>query len=242
MKINYFSDIHLEFWTAEPPLTDAELIIAAGDIGSHNQGVKWLKTFDKPVIYVAGNHEYYSQEYNSTLNALRDECAGTNIHFLENDVWVFGGIRFLGCTLWTDLFVAGHLYANQLGSMSNDFKCIKYGNGAFDPFKFTQLHRRSLVWLEQQLATPFPGKTVLVTHHAPSPLSWQGPADSVTKLAYCCNLKEMIERYKMAVWFHGHIHAICNYRIGATQVLCNPRGYSKEKAVPEFSIDKTVEI
>lgn len=242
MKINYFSDIHLEFWPAKPPLTDAQVIIAAGDIGIYNQGVKWLKAFNKPVIYVAGNHEYYSKEYKDTLDVLRKECAGTNIHFLENDVFILDNVRFLGCTLWTDLFVAGQTYADEVGRRSNDFKRIKYGKSAFDIFKFTHLHRLSLLWLEKQLAIPFPGKTIVVTHHAPSPISWQGAPDNVTKLAYCCNLKEMIERYKMAAWFHGHIHATCYYRIGATLVLCNSRGYSGDKAVPGFSMEKTVEI
>ncbi|MGR8935397.1 MAG: metallophosphoesterase [Gammaproteobacteria bacterium] len=242
MKINYFSDIHLEFWAAEPPLTDAELIIAAGDIGIYDQGVKWLKSIDKPVIYVAGNHEYYSHEYHDTLKFLRKECADSNIRFLEHDVFVYGGIRFLGCTLWTDLFVAGHEYADEVGRRSNDFKRIKFGSGAFDPFKFSHLHQRSLLWLEKQLAMPFPGKTVVVTHHAPSPTSWQGSPDSVNKLAYCCNVKSMMEHYKISAWFHGHIHALCYYRVAATLVLCNSRGYSADKAVPGFDMNKTVDI
>lgn len=242
VKINYFSDIHLEFWPSPFPATDAELIIAAGDIGIYNQGVKWLKAFDKPVIYVAGNHEYYTQEYQNTLSVLRSECAGSNIHFLENDVFIYRGIRFLGCTLWTNLFAAGEEYANELGKRSNDFKRIKYGKNVFDPFKFSHLHHRSLLWLEKQLATPFAGKTVVITHHAPSPISWQGKPDNITKLAYCCNLKNMIERYKITAWFHGHVHALCYYRIAATLVLCNSRGYSGDKAVVGFDINKTVEI
>ena len=60
MRINYFSDIHLEFGPAELPDTDADIIIAAGDIGIYDQGLQWLQALDKPIIYIAGNHEFYS--------------------------------------------------------------------------------------------------------------------------------------------------------------------------------------
>jgi predicted phosphodiesterase len=242
VKINYFSDIHLEFWAAENPITDAQLIIAAGDIGIYNQGVKWLRTMQKPVIYVAGNHEFYTTEYQNTLALLRKECAGTHIHFLENDAFTFNGVRFLGCTLWTDLFAAGHEYATELGRISNDFRRIKFGSGMFDAYKFSQLHQRSLLWLEKQLSQPFQGKTVVVTHHAPSPMSWQGAPENIMKLAYCNNLKALLGRYKVNAWFHGHIHALCYYRIAGTLVLCNSRGYPGDKAVVGFNINKTVEI
>lgn len=39
---------------------------------------------------------------NDRLDALRNEAAGSNVHFLERDAWVLEGVRFLGCTLWTD--------------------------------------------------------------------------------------------------------------------------------------------
>ena len=75
MRINYFSDIHLEFGLLEAPDNDADIIVAAGDIGVNMQGLDWLKALNKPVIYVAGNHEFYTQEYESTLQLLRKQCA-----------------------------------------------------------------------------------------------------------------------------------------------------------------------
>ena len=59
MKIQFFSDIHLEFGEFDIPATDADVIVAAGDIGVGLQGIEWLKRFNRPTIYVAGNHEYY---------------------------------------------------------------------------------------------------------------------------------------------------------------------------------------
>jgi hypothetical protein len=34
------------------------------------------------------------------IDELRGAAAGSSIHVLENDEMIFGGVRFLGCTLW----------------------------------------------------------------------------------------------------------------------------------------------
>jgi len=50
-RINYFSDIHFEFGPSAVPDTNADIVIAAGDIGVFDQAIiVWLKPVDKPVI------------------------------------------------------------------------------------------------------------------------------------------------------------------------------------------------
>ena len=132
MRINYFSDLHLEFGLLKPPDTDADIIVAAGDIGVFRQGVDWLKAIKKPVIYVAGNHEFYFHEYKETLYVLRDECVGSRVHFLENDTFNFKGVRFIGCSLWTNVFLEGDANAIALGIALNDFRKITYNNKPLD--------------------------------------------------------------------------------------------------------------
>lgn len=71
MKLALYSDLHLEMVTHlkgtlvwEPPVLDVEIVILAGDIGSHARGIEWAaKAFQRwptspDIIYVAGNHEY----------------------------------------------------------------------------------------------------------------------------------------------------------------------------------------
>jgi len=94
VRINYFSDVHLEFGEQSLPDTDADIVVAAGDIGVFNQGLTWLKAINKPVVYVAGNHEFYNSEYHQVMAMLRQECAGSNIQFLDKDEFVFQGVRF----------------------------------------------------------------------------------------------------------------------------------------------------
>lgn len=242
MKINYFSDVHLEFGSLALPDNDAEIIVAAGDIGISRQGVDWLKSIEKPVIYVAGNHEFYSHEYKQTLQLLKDECEGSNIQFLENDTYIYKNVRFLGCSLWADLFLEGEKKAAALGKTLNDFRKIRYNSTAFNKVLFTRLHIRSKQWLEKELAKHYDGKTIVVTHHAPTEWSWDDTKKSLKKIAYCNDLKYLFHEHEIDAWFHGHIHTPGDYRIAGGRILSNPRGYVGRKVVESFDQNKIVEI
>ena len=242
MRINYFSDVHLEFGALQAPDNDADIIVAAGDIGIGIQGLNWLKTLNKPVVYIAGNHEFYTHEYQRTLQSIRKQCEGSNVHFLENDCFVFQGVRFLGCTLWADLFVEGDKKAEALGKTLNDFKRIQFAEKPFNAARFSFLHQSSKTWLEQELAQPFSGKTVVITHHAPSLWSWNDSAHALKKLAYCNDMKPLLHEYEIAAWIHGHVHSQMDYRIAGARILCNPRGYAGIKVAPRFDQNRIVDI
>jgi Icc-related predicted phosphoesterase len=164
------------------------------------------------------------------------------VRFLENDSFIFQGVRFLGCTLWADLFVEGIEKAEALGKTINDFRKIQFADMPFDAQLFSHLHQSSKTWLEQELAQPFSGKTVVITHHAPSLWSWNDAAQALKKLAYCSDLKPLLHEYEIAVWFHGHVHSPADYRIAGARILCNPRGYLGTKVVPGFDQNRIVEI
>jgi predicted phosphohydrolase len=242
VRINYFSDIHLEFGHLALPNNDADLIIAAGDIGVGKQGIEWIKATQKTVIYIAGNHEFYMQEYKETLSMLRQNCESSNIQFLEKNSVIIAGVRFIGCTLWTDLLKEGDKKAYEVGLRLNDFRVIRFKDRLFDQADFTQLNRRSLFWLESELNKPFAGKTVVISHHAPSHLSWKEAPNDLKRMAYCNELDDLIAKYKITAWFHGHIHSFNDYRLHETRVLCNPRGYFARKEVEGFDQNRTVDI
>ena len=242
MLINFFSDIHLEFGTLGVPDTQADLIIAAGDIGIYKQGMDWLKSLKKPVIYVAGNHEFYEGEYLSTVDALRKECKGSKVNFLECESHQVGDVRFLGCTLWTQLGGKDNERQEQLRKSVNDFRKINYQKGLMDYETYAELHRKSLDWMIGELAKPFSGTTVVVTHHAPTFWSWDDSPKSLTRFAYCNDLKEIMHNHDISAWFHGHTHSVSDYRCAGTRILCNPRGYHGRQTVAGFSLHKTVRI
>jgi Icc-related predicted phosphoesterase len=232
----------LEFGLIKAPSTKADVIIAAGDIGIHKQGIEWLKSFDRPVIYVAGNHEFYNNEINSTIDEFRHECADSQVHYLENNKVIYQGVRFLGCTLWADLYVEGEEKAEKLAETLNDFNRINFQDNFITPTQYSKQFHRSRKWLANELSKPFIGKTVVVTHHAPSQWSWNKSPNEITRLAYCNDLKSLIYQYKVNAWFHGHIHSVADYRIAETQIFCNPRGYSGRSLVEGFDLNRSVVI
>jgi Icc-related predicted phosphoesterase len=89
-------------------------------------------------------------------------------------------------------------------------------------------------FLQSKISEPFGGKTVVVTHHAPSIKSipeeyLQDPISA----AYASNL-EHIMLPNVNLWIHGHVHNSCDYMVDGVRVVCNPRGYQHpQQSKPE---------
>ena len=104
------SDLHGEVWPHGydvPEGLDFDVAVFAGDIHDADRAVSWLTNQralrGKQVLFVAGNHEYYGSILEDAAGRIRDRVRGTNVTFLDADaVPVIDGVRFLGCTLWTD--------------------------------------------------------------------------------------------------------------------------------------------
>ncbi len=109
IRVQIFSDLHLEFGPADLATTDAEVIILAGDIAPGLAGLETAHSIfsGRPVVYVAGNHEYYGQALPQLTDDLKAAARGTHVHFLENQELILQGVRFLGATLWTDFGLFG---------------------------------------------------------------------------------------------------------------------------------------
>jgi hypothetical protein len=106
-----------------------------------------------------------------------------------------------------------------------DFRAIRWGpNGLFTPQRSIELHREARAFLEERLARPFAGKTVVVTHHAPHAGSlhprW---ADQLTSAAFISDLSPLLG--KADLWIHGHTHDSFDYTVNGTRVIANPMGY-----------------
>lgn len=232
-KLHIISDLHLEFSDFQPPATDADIIILAGDIGKVANGIHWARrTFpDKEIVYVIGNHEYYGTQRTETLAMLHTAAKATGVHLLDDAELVPQQhyVRILGCTLWTDFCLFSEftqnaaMLAGQKGL--NDFRVIQEGYlGAFTPAQSVELHKKSLAWLKAKLDEPFDGKTVVVTHHLPSMRSVVDRyRDSLLSACFASDLDYLFG--KMDLWIHGHTHDNLDYEANGTRVICNPRGY-----------------
>ena len=244
MRIQIYSDVHLEHGPFAPPETDADLVVLAGDIDNGAAGIEWAKrTFRRPVIYLAGNHEYYEGEFDSVQQALRAAARRCAIELLDCSEAVFDGARFLGCTLWTDYSLAPPAerpaVIETARKLNPDYQLIRYGSRAFAPEDAIALCERHRAWLAAKLAEPFAGKTVVITHFAPHPLSIAPAyAGHPANPGFVLDLTEMMGR--AALWIHGHTHTFFDYRVRGTRVVCNPRGYPGEPT--GFRPDLTVEL
>src|SRR5690606_25171221 len=102
VKLNILSDLHLGVGGLDHPRNDADVVILAGDITRPREAAAWALGFDRPVLYVPGNHEFYGGSIEGTIGELQRLCAGTHVHVLDDAEIVIDGVRFLGSTLWTD--------------------------------------------------------------------------------------------------------------------------------------------
>jgi predicted phosphodiesterase len=243
MRIRVLSDLHLEAAPFDPPPAAADLVVLAGDIDNGPAAVEWAAAaFDAPVIYVAGNHEPYDGEFHATQTALRTAAAGTNVRVLDCGEAVLDGVRFLGCTLWTDFALYGEagrqLALEKYGGWLVDFRAIGWGDRRFAVDDSVGLHRSHRAWLTARLAAPFPGRTVVVTHHPPHPGSI-APKFATHPLnpAFVSNLEDLMGRAPL--WIHGHTHTVLDYRVRGTRVVCNARGYPGEQTgfVPDLVVE-----
>ncbi|MFD2053745.1 metallophosphoesterase [Mesorhizobium calcicola] len=240
MKIWLFSDLHLEVADLRQPLAipDADVCVVAGDLcRAPANGVYWLAeniAHAMPCVYVAGNHEFYRGTIKEGLEDGR--AAATRfpaVHFLENQAVVIGGVRFLGATLWTDYRIEGNpevamFHARQ--SM-NDYSQIAAQRNPwqrFLPLTAYRMHQESRHVIETALKSE-PVPTVVVTHHLPHansiPNRFKG---DLLNAAFASDLSQVLEVGQPALWVHGHTHDSCDYQVGNTRIVCNPRGYEDE--------------
>lgn len=240
--IQYFSDLHLEFGDLTHVQGDADVIVAAGDISIGLDGIRWLREFDRPVVYVLGNHEFWGQNYRDFIDRMRRECSGSNIHFLENDSTIINGVRFVGCSLWTNYGGENKRAMSTAVNGMNDFRYIADGVGKLQIRHVLNAHYQSVDWLQHVFDEPFDGQTVVVTHHAPSFKSWHRGESDHYRYCYCSDLEAIIKNSNATLWVHGHTHELRDYYISDVRVVCNPRGYVKVREVQGFQLDRVIEI
>jgi predicted phosphodiesterase len=252
MKLNILSDLHLSLGALAIPKNNANVVILAGDIARPREAVSWSQGFARPVLYVPGNHEFYGGSIDGTVDELKRLCIGTDVHVLDNDEVIIGGVRFLGTTLWTDFMLFGDgekrsAAVQEALRFMRDFSKIRVGKSPgtlFTPAGSAALFRVHAEWLDSRLGEPYAGPTVVITHHAPSPKSIHPDfADSILNACFVSEAEHLVDGRRAHLWIHGHTHNSFDYLLNGTRVVCNPRGYAKHgvnenpRFDPNFVID-----
>ncbi len=262
MNIQLLSDLHLESHPhfVPEPAPGADVLVLAGDIGSYQNessltrlsiadfGLQRFANWPCPVVFVPGNHEYDGQDYAATRARLQEVCARLGFIWLEQEVAMIEGVRFVGCTLWTDFDspTSTRAMANpvtvgqQLVAREKAFRAANHSLKrhhallAGQPMmaeEIRELGLSSQAWLRQVLATTLDRKTVektvVVTHFAPSLLS-ADPRYGVNPgtAGFCNALDDLFSQAQL--WLHGHLHCAVDYTAGGCRVVANPLGYARK--------------
>ncbi|MDX3809153.1 metallophosphoesterase [Bosea thiooxidans] len=249
MRLLVMSDLHLELSSFHFPddIPEFDVAVFAGDIGCPLPAtVEWIERKrrgplrGRPVVFVAGNHEFYGTEIYGALSAGRDRAQRYGIHMLSPGAVELAGVRFVGSTLWTNYQLHQNPHSAQRAALRemNDHRRIKIGEGEqcrlFKPEDAAEFHQRDLSEMVRLLTEPFDGPTVVVSHHAPHPNSVQ-PIYGNDPLApaFASDLTEVIERFQPDLWIHGHDHGSHDYFVGKTRILTNQAGYFLHGGVRE---------
>lgn len=243
MRVQILSDLHFEFdrddgevFARAVPIA-GDVLILAGDLiplreaDPVRRAFRWFCDRFPHVIFVPGNHEYYGTRP-VDAEALLATCAQgiPNLHVLNPGIVTLHGIRFVGAALWFPDTPDEILYR---GSM-NDFQLIT----GFVPW-VRDTHATHLAFLRTHVR---PGD-VVVTHHLPHPRSIvpRYAGSSLNRFFVAGDAAGLVERSGAQLWVHGHTHAPCDYSVGETRVICNPRDYPSE-ARNGFALECTVEV
>lgn len=229
----------------QPP--ECDVVVLAGDIGTGRMGMAWaMEAFPKelPVVYIAGNHEFYGRSL-ALIEELRAKAAATpNIKFLENDSFELNGTTIIGGTLWTDFRLHDDPVKSAIDARfgMNDFVQIS----GFDVQTWLDRNTFARGFITGRIEKAGGGQNcVVVTHHAPHSGSIPDRfAGQPLNPAFASKfLQELPEHLRPRAWLHGHTHDSFDYLANiSTRVICNPRGYVGHELNEQFDIGLVVDV
>lgn len=250
MKVQYCSDLHLEFPENRKFLTRnslkpaGEILLLAGDIITFREMEKVREFFDfvsdnySEVYWVPGNHEYYGSGITEKRNPLWEDIR-PNVHLVNNQTVDHGGYRFIFSTLW------GRISPRlewDIQRRISDFSAIAYEGEKFTPRQFTALHEESVAFMQKALKEGQTIPTVVVTHHVPTLLNYPPVyKGSLLTEAFAVELFDLIETSGPDWWIYGHHHINTPaFRIGRTGMLTNQLGYVHHREHGSFRRDLVI--
>lgn len=258
MKILALSDLHADFWEDDErdpfaglakEISQLDALILAGDI-TNKPKTRWIpalkrlgELIDPGRIHIfPGNHDFYQFRIDGE-DRLAELAAQAGVHYANCTSLDLGDVRFLCTTLWTDFTLPPGRIANEsfIPTRMNDFRLIRVAGSGYrklTPCDVVSRHLAQKTWLVQELSQPFPGRTVVVTHHAPHPDVFGAVPDFDPDLAaaYASDLSETIESFKPDEWLFGHTHGSADLVIGQTRLRNISLGYPFQVTDPQARI------
>ena len=256
MKIQYASDLHLEFSENRGLLEQGGGIVPAGDVLLLAGDVSYLgdpKMMKRPffdwcaehyrqTFIVPGNHEFYhGYDIAQTMVEYEYEYR-ENVRYLNNTSVVLDDVELFFTTLWTRISPL-HLWTIQRGM--NDFRHGILNGERFSANDVDDLHRRCVEWLESALKASTAKTKIVVTHHCPTlRAAFNSYPGGALNSAFQVDMDDFIERIGADYWIYGHTHYSggSGTVIGTTKLLCNQLGYVFYGENQDFVPDAVIEL
>jgi predicted phosphohydrolase len=235
MKIQYCSDLHLEFPANKNHLSKhpiepiGDILLLAGDIMPFTYIEHEQTFFDslsdnfQQVYWLPGNHEYYRSDFNQRTGTFQENIR-SNVTLLNNTTIINNDIRLVFSTLWSQIDPTKELAIKKVMS---DFKIITINGRKINIDDYNDLHADSLQYLQTELSTPTTQRTIAITHHRPTFLNYpKRYRHSDLNTAFATELYDLIETSRATHWIFGHTHeTLQDVTIGQTILTTNPLGY-----------------
>jgi predicted phosphohydrolase len=249
MKVQYCSDLHLEFGynkvflQAHPLKAEGEILLLAGDIipfaamDRANWFFDFVSDHFETTYWVPGNHEYYRSTISGDLTLNRK--IRENVFLINNHALIHRNVKFIFSTLWSEISPANEWEIQQ--SMS-DFSLIKYGHERFTSFRFNEVHHACRKFVSDELERKEAEKVVVVTHHVPTLMNYPPKyRDSSLNEAFAVELYDLIEQSNAEYWIYGHHHQrVADFSIGHTILSTNQLGYVEYGEHNDFTAGRTI--
>ena len=238
MKIQYASDLHLEFAENRNYINNGgiepvgDVLVLAGDVsylGDRNmikqRFFDWCADHFRETFIVPGNHEFYhGYDIAQTLEDFEFDYRD-NVTYLNNKSVVLEDLELFFTTLWTKISPL-HMWEIQMGI--NDFRHGRLEGAQLFAHDVDGLHRRCLEWLDSAVKASTAAHQVVVTHHCPTlRREFNSYPGGALNSAFQVDLDAFIEASDVDYWIYGHTHYAggSGTKIGETTLLCNQLGY-----------------
>ena len=254
MKVQYASDLHIEFYDnsvflARGPFRVAgDVLVLAGDtlplkeLDSYRQHrfFDWCAASFRETFLIPGNHEYYGDDVAHYPDSWEKKLR-PNVTLCENRSVVVDDTEFILSTLWSRIPMSDWLKVKK--GMS-DFTLIRASGKPLTATTYNALHERDLAFVKRAVAASEARHKVVVTHHVPSrQLVSPEFRGSSLESGFTVDLTEYIETSGVDLWVYGHSHRSIDRMIGTTRVVSNQVGYvAYGEYGKNFSGDRFVDL
>lgn len=237
LRVSFISDIHLSEKNkliskdlVKLRKSNVDVLLILGDISSDpsdwNEFLQIIRKYFSvgPVLFLMGNHEYYSHDINTATKEYAQAIQNDNdAYILDNSNIIINGVNFIGSTLWSSFELGKDMSVAEKQVFA--FKRVKNGDRYITKNEILEIHRQSLIFIQNSIQNSTFECNIVMTHYAPIIIK------NLKKLsgfeldgAQCSPLENFIIKNKPQYWLYGHIHEPSKKVVGETILMNNAFG------------------